>query len=433
MKKFIRERARRMADALSSKKGSSFRQNFIKVIKANLFAQGISMLVAPLMTRLYTPADYGTASVFGLILGILGPLSTWKMDWSTPNAVSRSQAAATMLLGFVVLFILCLLITAILIISPHYLVLFPAAHQIEPYVFLIPLAVLGSGLQQLLNGWYIRQNDLSAVSQSKITQSLGSTAFNLSAGWAGLGAKGLIFGSLLTAWLGIGVLIKNAQHLQASLARLTGRRIAQAYCRFSREATHSALVALVNTLTLNLTPLLLANYYSTTDYGYYALMSRLAMLPSSLLASAIGQSFWSEAVRLMKENRAELRRLFLKTTLRLAGLAGGASVICLGGPFYVEPVFGSRWAGAGATLAAMTPWVFAQFVVSPLSHLVVHRKQNWQLLWEACRFFLLAAVIGHGIYNDLTINMVVLRVSLVMFSLYSALFFMNLVCLRGKN
>ncbi len=433
MKKFIQERVRRMVDALSSKKGSNFRQNFIKVIKANLFAQSISMLVAPLMTRLYTPADYGTASVFSLILGILGPLSTWKMDWSTPNALSRSQAAATMLLGFTVLFVFCVLITAVLIIFPHYLVLFPAAHQIEPYVFLIPLAVLGSGLQQLLNGWYIRQNDLGAVSQSRIIQSLGSTAFNLSAGWAGLGAKGLIFGSLLTAWLGIGVLIKNAQHLKGSLARLTGRRIAQAYFRFSHEATHSVLVALLNTLTLNLTPLLLANYYSATDYGFYALMSRLAMLPSSLLASAIGQSFWSEAVRLVKDNLAELRRLYLKTTLRLAGLAVGGSVMCLAGPFYVEPVFGARWAGAGVTLAAMTPWVFAQFIVSPLSHLVVHRKQNWQLLWEICRFLLLAAVIGHGVYDDLKINMVVLRVSCVMFSLYGALFFMNLVSLRGKN
>jgi O-antigen/teichoic acid export membrane protein len=222
------------------------------------------------------------------------------------------------------------------------------------------------------------------------------------------------------------VLIKNAQHLQASLARLTGRRIAQAYCRFSREATHSVLVALVNTLTLNLTPLLLANYYSATDYGYYALMSRLAMLPSNLLASAIGQSFWSEAARLVKVNPSELRRLYLKTTLRLTGLAAVASGICLGGPFYVEHVFGSPWAGAGTTLAAMAPWVFGQFVVSPLSHLVVHRKQNWQLVWDACRFILLMALIAYCVTEGVSMNMTILSISTVMLAMYGVLFIMNL-------
>lgn len=421
-----------MAKTLSSQRGSPFRQNFLRVFKANLIAQVIALVAAPLLTRLYTPTEYGTAAIFALVLSLLAPVATWKMDWSTPNATTRTQAAATLVLGGAVLILLCLFLAMAGVFLPHSFDIIPSLRQIQTFWFLLPLALIGTGVHALLTGWYIRENNLSTVARTKITQSLGGTAFNLSAGLAGLGAQGLIISSVLSAWLGMGVMIRHARYLRSSLARLTERRIIQAFIRFRREAAHSLLASSLNTVALTIAPMLLSIYYSAAEFGQYALMNRLALLPSGLLASAIGQSFWSEAAKLVKKDRAELRRLYLKTTRRLAGLAAAASVLCLGGPLYVETIFGSQWEGAGWILAAMAPWVFGQFVVSPLSHLIVHRKQHWQVVWDICRLLLLVAVIAYCATFELSMTMAVLATSVVMLIMYCLLFAMNLANLGNR-
>lgn len=410
---------------------SSFRSNFLRIARANVFAQMLTLSLTPILTRLYTPADYGALAVFANILLILAAFATWRFDWSVPNATSRSQASAVVLLGFMVLLATCLLsfVTLELALSSEVFSL-PALEPIAPFVALLPLALLGTGLHQLMQAWYVRENDLSAVSKAKISQSVAGSTVSLAGGALSFGALGLVLSSLVSAWFGIGMLLRKATGLRRCVRRAKARWIQAAAARFGREASLSSAVSLVNTSSLVVTPLLLAHFYTAAEVGWYALMSRLALAPARLFTTAVAQSFWSEAAKLAKRDREKLRRLFIKSSTRLLLLALPVVLLCVTGPLYVGVVLGDNWTKAGYVLVALAPFLLGQIAVSPVSHLLVHRKQHWQLIWDVVRFLALLGTICACASMRADIVVTVLCVSIVMLAMYSVLFVLNLRALK---
>ena len=374
----------------SAKKGSRFRQNFVKVARANALAQAIVLLTTPILTRFYSPVDFGTLALFSSLLSFLLAFSTWRFDWSIPNAASRTQAAALLVLGLITLMFFS--VTTFVVFwtfSPDWS-FWKGFKDLRPFLLLLPIALVGSGMHQLMQAWFIREASLTAVSKTKIAQSVAGTGLNIAGGIAGLGAFGLIASSLVSAWVGIGVLFRHAYGLWASVTKLSFTRIKACWKRFWREVTFSTMVSIVNTMSLSVTPMLLVQYYSVTEVGWYALMYRLAIAPIGMFTVAIGQSFWAEAAQLVKRDRKALRSLYIKTTKRLILLSLPIISICAAGPIFVAPLFGkTEWVGAGYVLPAIIPMVFGSIVFSPTNHLIVFGKQHLQLVCDITRFLLI--------------------------------------------
>ena len=190
-------------------------------------------------------------------------------------------------------------------------------------------------------------------------------------------------------------------------------------------------------MSLAIAPLLLARHYGIAEVGYYALMQRLALGPIGMIGSAVSQSFWAEAAQLVRRDPVALDRLYRHSTRRLAVVALPLAVLALLGPLYIGPLFGSgQWNGAGWVLAASVPMLVGQVMVSPLSHLVVHRRQHWQTVWDVARVALLVATIEGAGYAGASMSVAVLALSIVMGAMYGVLMLLNLRALhlaRGDN
>jgi O-antigen/teichoic acid export membrane protein len=420
-----------VGEVLSSRRGSHFRRNAIKVAKANIIAQLVSLAVAPLLARLYAPADFGTVAVFASLVGLLGAVSTWRFEWSVPTSTSRTQAAALMALSLLVLLFFGGMSYFVLWAFPEWFAWWEGFAQLQPYIVLLPLALVGTGLHQIMQAWFVRERDLSAVSKTKITRSLSGAFLSLVGGLLSAGATGLILSSVVSAWIGLGVLVRSAKSLGASVRKLTLRRIGAAWSRYWRESCLSTSVSLLTGAGAAATPLLLAHHYSTTAVGWYALMFRLAVAPVGLIAGAIGQSFLSEAATLAKTNPIALRILYVRTARRLALIALPLAGVCLLGPVFVGPLFGEEWTDAGFVLMALTPSVAGATIVQPITHLVVHHKQHWKLSIDAANLLgTLVILLTAGQWaRDLA--EAVLAVSLVNASAYLALYRANLRCLAN--
>jgi O-antigen/teichoic acid export membrane protein len=100
------------------------------------------------------------------------------------------------------------------------------------------------------------------------------------------------------------------------------------------------------------------------------------VLPTMLVAQAVGQVFLARAATLSREPEA-LRRLTERTALAL--FACGLPVFCavgLGGPRLFATVMGSQWEEAGRYAQALAPWFAVWLVSNPLSGLLSVRE--WQ-------------------------------------------------------
>lgn len=408
-----------------------FRSNFFKIAKANVLAQLLPLLAAPLLTRLYTPEDFGALALFSAAASLLLAFSSWRFDWSVPNTSSKTLAVALLLFGSVALLFFS---------GVTFFVLWNWAEQwsfwkgfdvLGPLLFFLPVIILGSGLHELMHCWYVRQAELSKVASVRIAQSITGTGLNLVGGYAGLGAWGLIGSSVTSAWVGMGLLVSGAQNLKSSFARLSLNRIKVGITRYWWESTASTMVAIVNIASLAAVPLLLVQYYSAKEVGWYALMYRLAITPIGLLTSALSQSFWAEAAQLVKTDITRLKSLFLKSTKLLILVAIPVVLLCISGPLFVGPVLGeAQWAGAGEILMALAPMLVGMIVVQPLTHLIVHKKQIWKLYLDAIKLVAIILLIILFSKAGVELHVLIFYLSLVFLVSHGILFYLNLICLK---
>ena len=421
----------KLARILNPDSRSRFHRNVIKVAQANVLAQVLPLLAAPLLTRLYTPSDFAAAALFASASGILLASATWRFDLSIPNASSRAQAAGLLVLGVGALIVISVLASLAFWFAGDFLSFWKGIDVLEPFLMVIPLAVIGKGLTQLLHAWFVREADLSMIGRARIAQGIANTGLSIGGGITGLGAAGLIGSAVISAGIGFGMLFERAAPARLHITRVTPTRLMQCLRRFGAQATLSTVVSITNAGGLVLLPLLLIQHYTAAEVGWFALMQRIAIAPIGVITGAVAQGFWAEAARLVKEDRSALRHLYLRSTYWLALLAVPVALLCLAGPLFVGPIFGeAEWQQAGALLSALTPMLIAQVVISPLSHLVVHRKQAWQLCWEACRILSIVTIVYLCAQWDMHISFTILSVSVVVFILYVALFIMNLTCLE---
>jgi O-antigen/teichoic acid export membrane protein len=402
---------------------SRFARNVWDVARANLLAQALPVLAAPLLTRLYAPEHFGVLALFAAVMGMALAIGTARFDWSIPNARSPAMAAALLALGALVLVACALALGLAWVLGSTRL---PSPWQALGMVgWLLPLAVLGGGAQQLLQAWHVRGGELSDVGRAKVTQSAANVLTSIVA--AGLGAWGLVLGVLAGSWVGLGTLWRRAAGLQGALRRLSRHRLAVAWRRFRGEAAWSTLASALNAASFAVVPLMLARHHATAEVGYYALMQRVALGPVGLIGAAVSQSFWAEAARLVRDDVPALSRLYRRSTARLAWVALPLALLALAGPLYVGPIFGdAQWAQAGWVLAATVPMLVGQVVASPLSHLIIHRRQHWQALWDLVRVLLLVATIESMGRAGLGFAPTVLGLSAVMAGMYAVLMLLNL-------
>lgn len=56
----------------------SFARNVITLMTGTTFAQILTIIVAPILTRLYGPEDYGVLALYTSILGIFTVIACWR-------------------------------------------------------------------------------------------------------------------------------------------------------------------------------------------------------------------------------------------------------------------------------------------------------------------------------------------------------------------
>ena len=324
---------------LKAKNGSRFRQNFMKVTKANMVAQILPLITAPILTRLYSPADFGIAALFSSVLAIFLAVASMRLDWSIPNASSRIQAVGLVILGFFVATLFCIGLSILFWKYPEIISSWNGAEKLLPFLMLIPLALFGSVFQQLMQAWHVREGELKSVGKAKIVQSISATSTNLGLGWFAFGAQGLIISAVISSWVGVVTLLKHARGFITSLRGVRKIRLLVTIKRFWCESMVSVLVSLVNSASLTIVPLLFAQHYSSAELGQFMLMQRIVLSPTGMLTAALGQSFWAEAAQLIKKDPVKLKQIYISVTKKLMLLAFPIAVICICGPLYVGYIF----------------------------------------------------------------------------------------------
>ncbi len=350
---------------------SSFATDVLKLVSGTTVAQLIALLASPILTRLFSPAVWGVLAIFSSITGILGVVACLRYELSIMLPEKDDEAAN--LLGVSITFVIFVSLLSIpLIIWGHGLLFdYLNAPGLASYLWLVPLMVFIQGVFLALNYWNSRTKHFGRLSIAQIISTLATTAGKLGFGFAGYTSAATMIGATVagsaisTAILG-GQIWRDDREI--FLKSIRWRKMGEGIRRHKKFPLLSTWSALMNTISVQLPPLMLAAFFTPTVVGFYALGHRLLSMPVSLIGGAIGQVFFQRAAE--AQHQGMLPMVVKSTFVRLMtiGVYPLILILIIGKEIFCV-IFGTQWTEAGLYAQILSPWILFVFLGSPISTL----------------------------------------------------------------
>lgn len=371
---------RRLLPFLETVSQSSSTRDMWILTLGNSIGQIALLATMPFASRLYSPTDYGMLALYSSILLTGVSLSGLAYHQAIPIPSREGDGTALFILSIIIEVVLVALFSFLFVVSRPFFKGIQPTGGISFWFF--PIGILWAGMYKIITSWCTREKRFSELALSKVIQGIMSSFVTLGMGLAFLRPLGLIAGYMISQGMGvIYLLIKTFSWRQlkaASPERL--RYVAATYRRFPLYNTWSDLM---NTLSSQLTPLILTSVYDAQVTGYFALSFQVINLPMFFIGMAVRQVFFQQASRavhngtLAELTRSTFRRLFCIGFVPFF-------LLTLLGPQIFSFLFGERWHMAGVYTQWIAPWFFIVFCTAPLySILYILERQRQNTIFQA--------------------------------------------------
>lgn len=382
----------------------SFIRNVVTLMTGTTFAQALLILVAPILTRLYSPEDFGIFALYTSILGIIAVVACWRYELAIVLPEKDEDAANLLVLSIIICFGMAVLTLILVALFRHPVAKLLGAPELTPWLWFMPLSLIAAGLFKAFNYWSTRRKQFRRLAVRQITQSTVTAGTQLGAGFAfHPGPGGLIGGSIIGQLTATGRLAwqiwrDEGKYLASYIRRKDLYRMS---VRFRKFPLYDSWSGLLNTASTMLPALLLGYFFTPAIVGYYALGHRVLSMPMGVIGGSIAQAFFPRAAEARRSGNLDKITFEMFQQLLAIGLVP-MLLITIVAPDLFALVFGSRWWTAGEYVRWLSLWLLFVFISSPLSNIYsVLERQRAGLIVNAVMFStrLLALVIG-GIKGD---------------------------------
>lgn len=373
-----------------SKNPSNFRKNFLRVASANAGSQFVILAFTPLLTRLFSPTEFGLAAIFTTLLNVTAAICIWKFDRIIPNSKQSDEVAILSLAGFSFLLSYSFLILVLIAYASPLYSIWQGFEQLGVLLYLLPIAIFFVGMRDLCHSWHVWKSDMVPVSNGRWFYALSYISFSLALGVFGCVYYGLVGGRVIAFAIAGFYLIYSCRKILRSFARISFDNLKSILYKAIPLASQSCAVTLLNTFSKSLVIVLLSQLFGLVVVGQYALVTRLVLTPMQVITKSLGLSFWSRAAELARQQSyKKLQKLYLKVIAAMMALAFAVVSIALFSPIYLPTILGSEWAGTGQILIAALPLLVGNIIFASTNHLVVFDMQRFQFIADGSRAILL--------------------------------------------
>ena len=381
----------------------AFGRNVLTLMTGTALAQGVGIAIAPILTRLYQPSDFGVFVLYTSIVGLIGIIATGRYEMAIVLPEKEEDAVDLVALSLLVTTCISLLLLAIVLALGPRLAEYLGNREIRPWLVWTPVGVFLTGLYQTFTFWCTRKEKFKRLAVSRVAQSGATAGANVLMGFLGLGGSGLIGGALAGQALSSVVLVGQAVQGDGDMARsVTMGGIKANAIRYRDFPMVNSLHAFIDVVQSSGLVFLISAYFGSTILGFYSFVLRILKLPLSLIGGAVSQVFFQKA-SVVHNAGGDLHSLVKKTLFRLGLLAlPMLIVILLGGPTLFSIVFGKNWRVAGEYAQILSPWVMGNFIFSPISgvYLIVGRQRTAILFGFIDTILKIASIIvGFSFHN----------------------------------
>lgn len=341
-----------------------FFRSSITLISGAALARAFGLAAIPVLSRLYTPTEFGAFALYSATVLVLAPLATLRYHVAIPLPRSENSAAALLIVCMVLMLLFAIFLSGMLVVADNIILATFSLTPLAPFVFLIPLGVIAASLFETMTMCATRQHAFKTIAWAQVFQSFVGEGLKVGFAFAKMGPAGLMVGHLSGHSFGAGVYsFKSASWIRNALRGVSMRKIKEVVVRYRgfpilRAPSH-VLLAIAAQSPLFLT----AAYFGTSVAGQMGIAMLAFMAPFSLIGQAAGRAYFAEISK-VGAHRPDLIQIKLKVVTRI--LAALSVPIAITLFFFAEPVaailLGEEWAQAGRFVSALSLALVPQFI-----------------------------------------------------------------------
>lgn len=366
------------------------------LVSGNVLAQLIALAAYFVLTRIYSPDDYGLFNIFYSYIEVFIILSTCKYELAVVVADDEREAAAVSRFALRLNTVVSLILLTIALVLWLCGALPGNFSQLGWMVLLIPPMVFFCGTSRVYSFLYNRFHRYSQIALSENVNAGSGALLKIALGLLGMAPAGLPAGTVLgQAASNINYRLRMKSLALPPTSAAEGKAAARKHSNFPRFV---ATKDFVNTFSANLPFLWLALYFNRAEIGLFGLALTFTRQPVLLLCAAFERVLYARGAEAVRQ-RQPLRRTVWRFLLAINAVAIPACALLW---FFAEPLFsfgfGTRWQGCGVYVQALLPWVLLTLTANSLMFVAnIFSTQRTEFFFNLAQLLLRVVALYIGI------------------------------------
>ena len=350
---------------------SEFSRNVLTLMTGTTIAQAIPIAISPILTRIYTPEDFGVFALYMSLVAFISIIITARYEMAIVLPKDDEDAINILALSFLIMIGIIILTTFIIIFFKDNILNIFNAQSVGNLLYLVPLSLLLAGLNQIFNYWSNRKEYFKNISSAQISQSIGIGITQPTFGYFSI-YGGLIFGNMIgrtiASFVYIDKFLKNDKELLSKI----DKNVMIANMKEHKDfPLVNSLHAFSDIIRTSGSVMLISSFFGSVILGFYTLSLRVLQVPVSIIGSALGQVLYQKFTAIHNNNEP-LYPYVKKVVIRLFIISLPLFMIL----YFIAPqlfafVFGEKWRVAGEYSQILVPYLFMNFLVSPISSIPI--------------------------------------------------------------
>lgn len=401
-------------------------RKWLSLSAATMVAQAAAIVVIPVLTRRYSPADFG---VFSVYLSWIAPLAAVGM-FGLDAIISSARSTYCLHVAVRMCWVAAGAVGVVggILSWPWWARTNGHADSIA-LALLVVSGTLAMTFQVLYMSVAVREAMFKRIAGARliITGAVPIVQLALLVLFSERPAFGLIIGHLactaIAAWL-----LASAWRAGTSRDQLGGnvrvrwRSLFRHGARLIRHASPNAVGGILNQVSLSSLVLFAGLMYPASSVGHLSLAFRVYGILVALVGVTIAQTYMAGSSerrrnRVANEDQLALMKQWSLIAVPIA-VTSGATVVIVGGSGF-SLVFGAQWDETARMAALLTPYLFCELALIPFLQVLKVLGYLGHIMWGAIlRVCALALVYGGGIVYEAKIDTVTALFSGVMLVTY---------------
>lgn len=401
-------------------RNSQYIQNFTALAGSEIIAQVILIGVTPILTRVYSPAEFGQYEFFKTSAYLLVVIGFLNYDVSIYTSKNESERINSVLLSVIVLLAICILASVFLFFFNDFFVQVFQSEIKEGWFWTLPVYAFFAALTNLMLVVLTKGGSFKLISSIKIIVSILVASTQLFFGWLNLGYWGLVYSTIMVQLIAFVLYFKpfyqQFKYNFKDLSFIRSKVIMKTYWRLPFIVFPGNFL---NNLVQSL-PVFFLGRIDSQILGYYGLAQRIIGFPLKFVTAAVQRLYVKELTDEIDKTGIGVNAY--KKNLKIYGMI--AFVLILGLFAFTKPLlpilFGNEWLPAVPFVVILGILFSVRFIFGGLSFvMVIGNAPKIDIFWQV--FFAVIMTLSFLVCESLEASPFITMLTYVLAGVFSYL------------